>query len=71
MPEEPDASAYAVALEEGRRAIDQQREDFKTARDRASGLLTIAAAAAAFLGGLALRDKAAPLGRRAARTRNG
>lgn len=58
---EPDADAYVVALDEGRRAIDQQREDFKTVRDRAVGLLTVGGVAAGFLGGLAQRDNA-PLG---------
>jgi len=63
MPEEPepDADAYAVALEEGRRAIDQQRDDLKSVRDRATALLSVAGIAAAFLGGLARRDSKAPL----------
>jgi hypothetical protein len=69
MPEEPeqpdtdaDADAYTVALDESRRAIDQQREDLRSIRDRAASLLTVAGIAAAFLGGLALRDEQARLG---------
>lgn len=61
MPEEPDADTYKLAMEEGRRAIDQQREDFKTIRDRTTALLAASGVVAAFVGGLAWRDKTAPL----------
>jgi len=48
------ASAYAVALEEARRTIDQQKDDLKSLRDRATGLLAVAGLAASFIGGLPL-----------------
>ncbi len=45
-------SGFAVALEEARRTIDQQKDDLKSLRDRAAGLLAVAGLAASFIGGL-------------------
>jgi hypothetical protein len=46
------ASAYTVALEEARRTIDAQKDDLKSLRDRATGLLAVAGLAATLIGGL-------------------
>lgn len=45
-------SGFAVALEEARRTIDQQKDDLKSLRDRASALLAVAGLSASLIGGL-------------------
>lgn len=49
---------YELALDEARRAMEQQRADLSGLRDRAGTLLGFAGLASAFLGGLAIRDGA-------------
>jgi len=49
---------YGLAVEEARRALDQQKDDLKTVRDRTAAMVGLGGVAAAFLGGLALRDEA-------------
>jgi hypothetical protein len=70
MQEEPDESGaqvledpegYTVALEEARRAIDQQHKDFASVRERSTGLLTIGGLAAAFLKGISARQAGSPI----------
>lgn len=55
-------SAYSVALDEARRTIDQQKDDLKSLRDRATGLLAVAGLAASFIGGLPLRGGSGDIG---------
>lgn len=50
-----------LALEEARTALAMQRSDLDAVRDRAATLLGFAGAAAAFIGGLALRGDVAPV----------
>jgi len=49
---------YALALEEARRSLDQQKDDLKAVRDRTAATVGLGGLAATFLGGLALRDEA-------------
>jgi hypothetical protein len=49
---------FGLALEEGRRAFDQQAADMSKVRDRAASVMGFGSLATSFLGGLALRDKA-------------
>lgn len=55
---ERDDGRYQLALDEARRAMEQQRADLSGLRDRAGTLLGFAGLASAFLGGLAIRDGA-------------
>lgn len=57
-PEEPN---FTLALEEARRGFDQLMSEFHRIRDRAASSLSVGGLSAAFLGGLALRGKDAPL----------
>lgn len=49
---------FGLAVEEARRAFDQQAADMTRVRDRAISLLTIGGLAATFIGGLAATDNA-------------
>jgi hypothetical protein len=42
---------YSIAMEEGRRALDVQRDDFKSVRDRSIAILGIASVSASIVGG--------------------
>jgi hypothetical protein len=53
---------YGLALDEGRRALDEQREHIGSIRNRAGTLLGFGIVAYSVLGGLATRD-CAPVGR--------
>jgi hypothetical protein len=53
-----DPSSYSLALDEARRAVDRQAEDVASFRTRTTGLVSVGALAAAFIGGLALREDA-------------
>lgn len=56
--ENVDDGRYALALDEARRAMEQQRADLAGLRDRAGTLLGFTGLASALLGGLAIRDGA-------------
>jgi hypothetical protein len=47
---------FTLALDEARRAIDQQKVDVDNVRSRSAALLGFAGLAASFVGGLTLRD---------------
>ena len=52
-----DPHRYELALDEARRALDKQASDLMSLRERSSGLVGIGGLAAAFLGGLAIRNE--------------
>lgn len=58
MAIEREDGRFQLALDEARRAMEQQRSDLSGLRDRAGTLLGFAGLASAFLGGLAIRDGA-------------
>jgi hypothetical protein len=53
-----DARRFDLALDEARRALDQQVNDVARIRDRTTNLVMVGGLAAAFIGGLAIRDDA-------------
>lgn len=53
-----DSRRYELALHEARRAVDRQASDVQSLRERTTSLVGIGALAAAFIGGLAIRDDA-------------
>lgn len=58
MGTEDPAQSYAIALEEARRSFDQLANDVTVVRDRMVSTLGMGGLAAAFVGGLAIRDGA-------------
>lgn len=56
------ADRFAFALEEARRALDQQQADLNSLRDRAGNLLQFGGLAAGFIGALTLRGDAKATG---------
>jgi hypothetical protein len=53
-----DSDRYTLALDEARRALDRQADDVAGLRQRTTGLVSVGGLAAAFIGGLAVRDNA-------------
>jgi hypothetical protein len=51
-----ESSRFALAVHEGRRALDQQSNDLLSIRNRVNNLVAVGGLAAAFIGGLAIRD---------------
>lgn len=51
-------SRYTLALDEARRAVDQQSSDLAHIRNRTTTLVAVGGLAAAFIGGLAIRNDA-------------
>jgi hypothetical protein len=53
-----DAHRYTLALDEARRALDRQADEVSSIRARTTAFVSVGGLAAAFVGGLAVRDDA-------------